>query len=101
MGMDISAKLMYGKYYRELVDSLDEETKAWLDVALEQYTGEVDSASPHYDSPTRRWFIGYELEEDFDLQGIRGFTDSLKEAEEKFFEKFNQYGTVLAVPDVT
>ena len=27
--------------------------------------------------------------------------DNPKEAEEKFFEKFNQYCTVLAVPDVT
>lgn len=99
MGMDISAKLMYGKYYRELVDHLDEETLAWLEDALDY--GDIDSASPHYDSAREGWFVGYMLEEDFDLEGIRSFIDSLKEAEEKFFEKFNQYGTVLAVPDVT
>ena len=99
MGIDISAKLLYGRYYTEIVDHMDDDAVELLNEEI--YDGEFETASPWYDSDRERWFIGYALVQDFDYEGIRGFTEDVLLAESKFMTRFGTYGTVLAVQDVT
>lgn len=99
MGMDISAKLMYGLYHKDLVKDLDEEVLEWLEDALDY--GDIDSASPHYDSDRYKWFVGYELTQYFDNFEVGIFMKSLEDAENKFKQRFGKTGIVKAVPDVT
>lgn len=99
MGMDISSRLMYGRYYKELVEHMTDEQVEKLDEDLDG--GAIECASPWYDSSHKNWFIGADLVEDFDLEGVRAFLDSLAEAEKWFEEAFGMKGTVLSVPDVT
>lgn len=99
MGMDISSRLMYGRYYKELVEHMTDEQVEKLDEGLDD--GVIEGASPWYDSSHKNWFIGVDLEDDFDLTGVRVFLDNLAEAEQWFEEEFGMKGTVLSVSDVT
>lgn len=56
MGMDISSKLMVGLSYKHLCEKVDKEM---LDELLDD--GDLDYASPHYDSPRQLWFVGLDL----------------------------------------
>ena len=98
MGMDISAKLLYGMSYATLVDRLSEEQIEKLDEDLDY--GDIEYASPYYDANRETWFVGIELTQDFDLEGMRVFVDDLEEAEKKFVEMFGVWGTVRAVKHV-
>ena len=98
MGMDISAKLLYGMNYRELCDNIDSELKEQLDEDLDY--GDIEYASPYYDSDRESWFVGYDLVDYFDLRGVREFLDSLEEAETYFKERWGVTGSVRACKHV-
>ncbi len=52
MGIDISAKLMYGLRYSDVPEDIIEQVDEDLD------NGELDYASPYYDAPRSKWIIG-------------------------------------------
>ena len=56
MGIDISAKLIYGLPYSDLPEDILEEVNEMLD------NGELDYASPYYDAPRDEWIVGVECE---------------------------------------
>lgn len=80
MGMDISSKLMVGLDYTDLVNIVGCEK---VDDLLD--SGELDYASPHYDSPRSQWFVGVELSNGCPVydnifisqEEMKGITDSL------------------------
>lgn len=55
MGIDISAKLLYGTPYSDLPEEILEEVDEMLD------DGDLDYASPYYDAPRDRWIVGVEI----------------------------------------
>lgn len=55
MGLDISAKLIYGLPYSDLPEEILEEVDEMLD------NGELDYASPYYDAPRDEWIVGVEI----------------------------------------
>ena len=56
MGIDISAKLIYGLPYSELPKEILDEVDEMLD------NGDLDYASPYYDAPRGDWIVGVECE---------------------------------------
>ena len=52
MGIDISAKLIYGLNYSDLPEEILEEVNEMLD------NGELEYASPYYDAPREEWIVG-------------------------------------------
>lgn len=52
MSIDIDAMLIYGVHYSEIPDDLIDEVDKLLD------NGELDYASPYYDSPRSEWIVG-------------------------------------------
>lgn len=54
MGIDISAKLIYGLPYSELPEEILEEVDELLD------DGSLEYASPYYDAPRDEWIVGVE-----------------------------------------
>lgn len=55
MGIDISAKLIYGLPYSELPGDILDEVNEMLD------GGELGYASPYYDAPRDEWIVGVEI----------------------------------------
>lgn len=55
MGIDISAKLIYGLPYSDLPGDILDEVNEMLD------SGELDYASPDYDAPRNEWIVGVEF----------------------------------------
>ena len=55
MGIDISAKLIYGLPYSDLPEEILEEVDELLD-------GDLDYASPYYDAPREEWIVGVDVE---------------------------------------
>lgn len=55
MGIDISAKLIYGVPYSDLPEEILDEVNEMLD------DGELDYASPYYDAPRDEWIVGVEV----------------------------------------
>ena len=56
MGIDISAKLIYGIPYSDLPENILKRVDGLLD------SGELDYASPYYDAPRDEWIVGVEVE---------------------------------------
>ena len=56
MGIDISAKLIYGLNYSDLPEEILEEVNEMLDM------GDLDYASPYYDAPRDKWIVGVDVE---------------------------------------
>ena len=56
MGIDISAKLIYGLNYSDLPEEILEEVDEMLD------DGTLGYASPYYDAPRDEWIVGVEVE---------------------------------------
>lgn len=52
MGIDISAKLIYGLPYEDIPEEILDEVNEMLD------SGELEYASPYYDAPRDRWIVG-------------------------------------------
>ena len=52
MSIDIDAIMIYGVPYSEIPDDLTEEVDQLLD------DGELDYASPYFDSPRGEWIVG-------------------------------------------
>ena len=65
MGIDMSAKLIYGLPYSDLPEEILEEVDEMLD------NGELEYASPYYDAPRDEWIVGVSInangESPFDL----------------------------------
>lgn len=99
MGMSIGSKLIYGLRYKDLVDELNEDQVEELQEALDY--GEVDYASPYYDSPQDRWIVGYEISDGFTLETLDSLKRELIDAEKEFAERFGLAGVVYCIPDVT
>lgn len=59
MGIDISAKLMVGLQYSDLIEDMSIDDIETLDEDLD--CGEVDYASPYYDCPRKYCIVGYEV----------------------------------------
>ena len=98
MGMDISAKLMYGLWYEDLIQTLDDDA---LEVFTEELDEDVwDTASPWYDSDRVDQFVGFSLSKNFSLDGLEEFKEEIENAEAAFFAKFGTKGYVQAVPNV-
>ena len=55
MGIDIEAKLIYGLLYADLPEEILDEDNEMLD------NGEIEYASPYYDSPRDEWIVGVEV----------------------------------------
>ena len=55
MGIDISAKLLYGLPYSDLPEEILEEVDEMLD------DGTLEYASPYYDAPRDQWIVGVEV----------------------------------------
>ena len=55
MGIDISAKLIYGLPYSDIPEEITEEVDEMLD------DGGLDYASPYYDAPRDEWIVGVEI----------------------------------------
>ena len=55
MGIDISAKLIYGLPYSDLPEEILGEVNEMLD------NGELDYASPYYDAHRSEWIVGVEI----------------------------------------
>lgn len=55
MGIDISAKLIYGLPYSDLPEEILDEVNDMLDM------GDLDYASPYYDAPRDEWIVGVEI----------------------------------------
>lgn len=55
MGIDISAKLLYGLPYEDIPEEILDEVNEMLD------NGELDYASPYYDAPRGDWIVGVEI----------------------------------------
>ena len=56
MGIDISAKLIYGLPYEDIPEEILDEVNAMLD------DGELEYASPYYDAPRGEWIVGVDVE---------------------------------------
>lgn len=55
MGIDISAKLIYGLPYEDIPEEILDEVNEMLD------NGELDYASPYYDAPRGDWIVGLDF----------------------------------------
>ena len=55
MGINISAKLIYGCNYSDLPEEILKRVDNMLD------NGELDYASPYYDAPRDEWIVGVEI----------------------------------------
>lgn len=89
MGMDIDSKLMYGLDYSELVKHLDEDQIEQLDNDLDD--GDIDYASPYYDSDREDWFVGVSLRQDITVESC---IKQMNNAEDFFKERFGVSGVV-------
>ena len=56
MGIDISAKLIYGLPYSDLPEEILEEVDEMLD------DGTLEYAIPYYDAPRDEWIVGVGIE---------------------------------------
>lgn len=56
MGMDVSAKMIYGLHYDDVPEYIIEQVDEDLD------NGILDYVSPGYDSPKDEWIIGVEVD---------------------------------------
>lgn len=56
MGIDIEAMMIYGLPYKDLPEEILEEVDELLD------SGELDYASPWYDSPRHKWIVGVKVD---------------------------------------
>ena len=98
MGMSTSAKMMYGLWYEDLAQALDDDA---LELFIEELYDEVwDTASPWYDSDRQDQFIGISLSKNFSLDGLQKFKEEIEKAEAGFFERFGIKGYVEAVPNI-
>ena len=98
MGMNISAKLMYGLWYEDLIQTLDDDA---LEVFTEELDEDVwDTASPWYDSDRVDQFVGFRLSKNFSLDSLAKFKEEIEHAEAAFFAKFGTKGYVQAVLNV-
>ena len=88
MGIDIEAKLIYGLPYADLPEEILDEVNEMLD------NGEIDYASPTYDSPRDEWIVGVEVSCEGASSSEMGFLisetiaeypDVLKDVQLKFY----------------
>lgn len=94
MGVDVSSKLMYGLFYKDAIECLSEEEIDEVDEALSDC--EIERASPYYDASREEWFIGFEIGECFDVNGIGVFTEDLMDVHDMFIHRFRKNGQVQA-----
>ena len=96
MGMSIDAKVIYGCYYselpREVLDDVDEMLNS----------GELDYASPYYDSNRSDWIVGVQIRVNGKTCGDAGY--QVQAAEDEIPEILIRDDLELLVyvsPDVT
>lgn len=94
MSIDISAKLMVGLQYSDLVEDMSIDDIEALNEDLDY--GDVDYASPYYDCPREYWIVGYEVS-CTDPDGIGSAINALTK---QFKLKYNKTPEVQAVAHV-
>ena len=72
MGIDISAKLIYGLNYSDLPEEILEEVNEMLD------NGELEYASPYYDAPRDEWIVGVEITACYGPEDIESLMGNIK-----------------------
>lgn len=89
MGIDISAKLIYGCNYSDIPEEILDEVNEMLD------DGELDYASPYYDAPRDEWIVGVEVE----CWGVnhREFDKAMYDSEWRIPEVINELDLKLYV----
>ena len=94
MGIDIDAKLIFGAPYKELAKVEGMEN---LDDLIDE--GELDYASPHYDSDRRHWIVGVALPNEMQVWQSPLI---ISDAQIRFLRltKYNG-GRLIVSPDVT
>lgn len=87
MGIDIEAKLIYGLPYADLPEEVLDEVNEMLD------DGEIEYASPYYDSPMDEWIIGV----DVNCEGTTPWDlrDAIEDAWKEFPELFHEHSLEL------
>lgn len=98
MGMSISAKLVYGLWYEDLVEGMDEDAVELINEEI--YDGEWESCSPHYDDGTEKSFIGIQMGEFIDVDSLSEFEKDLRECEERFKIRFGKTGYAIAAKNI-
>ncbi|NMM21553.1 MAG: hypothetical protein HHJ15_16620 [Rhodoferax sp.] len=91
MGISISAKLIFGVEYEELseLENLDE----MLD------DGDLDYASPHYDSDRCEWRVGIQLP--YKISGEEEMVSFIRKAKREFERLTNGIsGRIIVSPNV-
>lgn len=101
MGQSIDAKLMVGMEFNELCNHM--ERQEILDLID---SGDLDYASPYYDSPPGMWFVGIDLGCQFTVAKgqVFGSGDAVRNAFDKlntYVGKTNLVYTLRACADVT
>lgn len=92
MSIDIDAMLIFGAPYRELQDL--ENLNELLD------SGELDYASPYYDSPRDTWIVGIELASE--AADESELTADIREAREVFEDLTDgAKGRIIVSPHIT
>lgn len=102
MGMSISACLIVGLPYEDLYNSCAMHGGDELQEALDEMIdyGEIDTASPYYDSPRDVWIVGYAMSSVYETVGDE-FVDEFKKKQVKFLELFGSRPRLYAAEDVT
>lgn len=85
---------MVGLQYDDLTQGMSIDDIETLDEELDQ--GDVEYASPYYDCPRDRWFVGYEIT-CTDVNEIGSVIDALTKY---FMLKYNKIPEVQAVAHV-
>lgn len=98
MGTDISSKLLYGMNYNDLVKNLTEDQVELLDEDLEY--GDIEYASPYYDSSREQWFVGVEIEDGVSYENLDKLVDDVNGAEGYFLERFGVIGKLKSCKHV-
>ena len=91
MGIDTSAKLIYGATYEELSEV------AGLEDMLDN--GEISYASPYYDSDRESWIIGVEMPSEVD--GEAEMVIAIRGAKAEFEKLTGTLGRIIVSADVT
>lgn len=96
MGIDISSKLIVGLPYDELVEGFDEDRQELLNEMLDD--GELDYASPYFDSPRDEWIVGFSVTPHGDDLEI--LYDEMIDASRSFISEYSIIPRVYCIPHV-
>jgi hypothetical protein len=86
MSISTDAMLIVGCKYKELAAVLDEDQIEHLNEYL--YNGEIDYASPWYDSDRDYWFVGYAVSKQTNASQLHMLVDQINAKISDFKNQF-------------